>query len=46
MVGIEVIFLYFVLIVIVLVIFLANVLIRIREMMKVTQNENTHIEAK
>jgi hypothetical protein len=30
----------------VLVIFLTNVLIKKREMMKVTQNENTHIKIK
>jgi Flp pilus assembly protein TadB len=46
MVGIEVSFLYFVLVVMALVILLTNVLIRKGEMMKVTQKENTHIKEK
>jgi ABC-type antimicrobial peptide transport system permease subunit len=46
MIYIEVSFLYLVLIMMVLVIFLTNVLIRKREMMKVTQIANKHIKAK
>ena len=46
MVSTEVSFLNLFLIVMALVIFLTNVLIRKREMMKVTQKANKHIKAK